>query len=216
MMCQSPTSLQTFITCPRQYEAKYITHEVEFKQNPHATFGDLIHRRIEAFLKEQYPLPPILLALQGVLERMGGCLGGVEMKTAINHQGEAVDFGAEDAYIRCIVDVLLVSPDGKKIICIDWKTGKKRNAQTQHDMIKRCVSAMFPKAEEIHTLFIYLFAGKVDKQVYQRGAPLYDLDADMAMILEAHAKNKFTPTPNGLCNKWCDVTSCSFNGRRET
>ena len=63
MMTQSPTSLQTFLTCPKQYHAKYITKEVKFEQNDHATFGDLVHKSIENYLKHQEPLPTILLAL---------------------------------------------------------------------------------------------------------------------------------------------------------
>ena len=56
---QSPTSLQTFLTCPKQYHAKYITKEVKFEQNVHAVFGDLVHKSLENYLKHKEPLPSV-------------------------------------------------------------------------------------------------------------------------------------------------------------
>ena len=89
MMTQSPTSLQTFLTCPKQYHAKYITKEVKFEQNDHATFGDLVHKSIENYLKHQEPLPTILHDLQPTLDKMGQVLFGAETKLAVDKQGQA-------------------------------------------------------------------------------------------------------------------------------
>ena len=39
VMAQSHTSMSCFETCPRQYEAKYITKEVRFEQGVEAAWG---------------------------------------------------------------------------------------------------------------------------------------------------------------------------------
>ena len=54
----TPSLLNVFLTCPRQYEAKYITKEVVFQQNDAALFGDMVHKSVEAALKEGAALAP--------------------------------------------------------------------------------------------------------------------------------------------------------------
>lgn len=212
MMVQSPTSLQTFLTCPRQYYAKYVTKEVKFEQNDHATFGDLVHKSIEAYLKHGEPLPTILEPIHGLLNKMTYVLVGAETKLAVDKQGNPVEFFDKSAYQRCIVDAIIGDP-GSYIICIDWKTGKKRDAQTQHDFIKKCAKAKYPNAT-IATFFIYLFAGESDRQQYN-GEFLMELDRNMAAVHKAHAENLFPMVKSGLCGKWCDVVSCPNNGRNK-
>lgn len=212
MMAQSPTSLQTYLTCPRQYYAKYVSKEVKFEQNDHATFGDLVHKSIENYLKHREPLPTILFPLAPTLDKMGQVLFGAETKLAVDKQGASVSFFDKAAYQRCIVDAILTNTDKSVVVCIDWKTGKKRDAEVQHDFIKKCAAAAFPNAT-IVTLFLYLFTGESDRQEY-RGEPLVALDHRMNMIAIAHARDNFPPQQSGLCKKWCDVLSCEHNGRR--
>lgn len=212
MMTQSPTSLQTFLTCPRQYYAKYVTKEVKFEQNDHATFGDLVHKSIENYLKHGEPLPTILEPMAEFLGKMTHVLVGAETKLAVDKQGNPVEFFDKSAYQRCIVDAIIGDPDSY-IICIDWKTGKKRDAQTQHDFIKKCAKAKYPNAI-IATFFIYLFAGESDRQQYN-GEFLMELDRNMAAVHKAHAENLFPMVKSGLCGKWCDVISCPNNGRNK-
>jgi hypothetical protein len=54
----TPSLLNVFLTCPRQYQAKYITKEVVFQQNEAAKQGDIVHKRVEAALKKGTPLTP--------------------------------------------------------------------------------------------------------------------------------------------------------------
>lgn len=212
-MIQSPTSLQTFLTCPKQYEAKYITKEVNFEQNDHAIFGDLVHKSIENYLKRKEPLPTLLHKLQPILDKMEQVLFGAETKLAVDKIGNPVDFFNKTAYQRCIVDAIITNTDKSIVVCIDWKTGKKRDAQVQHDFIKKCAKAKFPNAK-IVTLFLYLFVGESDRQEYD-GQPLIHLNRNMNKLQKAYADGIFQPRPSGLCSKWCDVLSCQHNGRNK-
>lgn len=212
-MAQSPTSLQTFLTCPKQYHAKYITKEVKFEQNVHAVFGDLVHKSLENYLKHKEPLPTILYPLQPTLDKMERVLVGAETKLAVDKNGMAVDFFDKSAYQRCIVDAIITNADQSVVVCIDWKTGKKRDAQTQHDFIKKCTKARYPNAK-IVTLFLYLFVGQFDRQEY-KGGSLATLERDMATLATAYATDIFPPKPSGLCKAWCDVLSCPHNGKNK-
>lgn len=215
MRAQSPSSLNTYLTCPRQYEAKYITQEVIFKDTPNTVFGSLVHKSIENYLKAGEPLPTLLLPLKPLLDNMKQVLFGAEVELAVDEFGSLTDFHASDAYQRCIVDAILTNADKSVVVCVDWKTGKKYPAQTQHDMIKKCTRAKFPNAKII-TFFVYLFAGSYDRQEFT-GQPLDSLDANMDRLHNAHQQGLFQPRPSGLCKRWCDVLSCEYNGRnRET
>nr|DAD83096.1 MAG TPA: PD-(D/E)XK nuclease superfamily protein [Podoviridae sp. ctlpi2] len=212
----SPTALQTFVLCPRQYQAKYITKEVKFEPSKHAEFGDLLHKSIEMYLKKGTPLPALLAPLQPALDKIRSkpvFLHGAEVKLAVDKEGRNCDWFDKAAYQRCIVDAIVSDVEGKHIVCIDWKTGKHRPAPIQHDIIKRCVSASFRQAFSVTTLFIYLFSGSADRQRHTPGDALPALDRHMNDLQAAYAAKKFDPTPNGLCKNWCDVVACPHNGK---
>lgn len=216
MMPQSPSSLQTFLTCPRQYFAKYISKEVEFTGNKHTIFGSKVHKVFEDYLKssgqDTFQLPDFLLPAKKYLDKMkksSTCLA--EVKLAIDRNNNLVDWFDKSAYQRCIIDALLVNKDESIVLCIDWKTGKKRDNQTQHDFIKKCAGAKYPNAT-IYTLFIYLFAGQSTLQVFKHD-PLTELDNSMRQLEQAYELGIFTPKTSGLCKGWCDVLSCAFNGK---
>lgn len=214
MMPQSPSSLQTFLTCPRQYFAKYISKEVEFTGNKHTIFGSKVHKVFEDYLSSsgqgQQTLPDFLLPAKKYLDKMkksSTCLA--EVKLAIDKSNNLVDWFDKSAYQRCIIDALLVNKDESIVLCIDWKTGKKRDNQTQHDFIKKCAGAKYPNAT-IYTLFIYLFAGQSTLQVFKHD-PLTELDNSMKQLEQAYELGIFPPKTSGLCKGWCDVLSCAFN-----
>ena len=209
----SPTHIKTFLTCPYQYYAKYVTKEVKFEQNDHARFGSAVHENIELYLLGQRELSPRLEKLRPVLDKMKRCLVGAETKLAVTKWNTKCDFFYNDSYLRCIVDAIVASPDGKHVIAIDWKTGKKRDDQVQHDVIKRCLRAAYPEAETITTVFSYFFHDDIDIQVFRPNIPLHDLDDKVDKVINAHKTGEFPYNPNGLCKKWCDVVSCPHNGR---
>lgn len=215
MTVLSPTSIQTYYTCPYQYYAKYITKEVKFEQNPHAKFGDEVHKNIENYLKHGAKLSPLLEPLRHTLDKMKTVLVGAETKIAITPWNTVCNtFFHNDAYLRCIVDAIISDKNHEHIIAFDWKTGKKRDAQVQHDTIKKCLSVKYPKAKSITTVFLYLFQGEQDIQEHKPNIPLVELEHKIQTITNAHKSGEFPYNPNGLCKQWCDVVSCPHNGKQ--
>lgn len=216
MMPQSPSSLQTFLTCPRQYFAKYIAKSVAFKGNKHTELGSKVHKFFEDYLNGVVSnLPPELIKAKPCLDNFKKYFYGAEVKVAITKENKLTDWFSEEAYQRCIIDALLTNKDQSVIVAIDWKTGKKRDNQTQHDFIKKCLGVMFPKAKLIKTAFVYMVAGQLTIQDYEPlTSSLQDLDEAMKELETAYQEGLFNPKTSGLCNGWCEVSNCIYNKRR--
>ena len=214
MMTLSPTSIDTFLTCPYQYKAKYITKEVKFESNAHAEFGSAVHENIEFYLLGKDKLSPMLEPLRPTLDKIKSALVSAEMKLATTKWNTPCDFFHEDAYMRCIVDAVASSPDKSTIVAFDWKTGKKRDSATQSDVIAKCIFNRYPECKKVITVFAYFMVDDMTIKEYKKNGSFIDLENKVAKIEAAHKANEFPYNPNGLCKKWCDVVSCPHNGRK--
>lgn len=211
----TPTNIQSFFTCPYQYFGKFIAKETKYTETPHTKFGKEVHKNIEDYLNGDAQLSSYLEPMREMLDSAKPVMIGAETKMAITKWNTLCrSFFDKDAYLRCIVDLVLGNEDHTKIIAFDWKTGKKSDAQVQHDVIKRCLNIKYPKAD-IVTIFLYIVKDDVDIQIYQNGQNLLDLDNKIAKIEAAHRTGEFPYNPNGLCKKWCDVLSCPHNGKND-
>lgn len=214
MMTLSPTSIDTFLTCPYQYKAKYITKEVKFESNAHAEFGSAVHENIEFYLLGKDNLSPMLEPLRPTLDKIKSALVSAEMKLATTKWNTPCDFFHDDAYMRCIVDAVASSPDKSTIVAFDWKTGKKRDSATQSDVIAKCIFNRYPECKKVITVFAYFMVDDITVKEYKKNSSFIDLENKIAKIEAAHKANEFPYNPNGLCKKWCDVVSCPHNGRK--
>ena len=214
MMTLSPTSIDTFLTCPYQYKAKYITKEVKFESNAHAEFGSAVHENIEFYLLGKDKLSLMLEPLRPTLDKIKSALVSAEMKLATTKWNTPCDFFHDDAYMRCIVDAVASSPDKSTIVAFDWKTGKKRDSATQSDVIAKCIFNRYPECKKVITVFAYFMVDDMTIKEYKKNGSFIDLENKVAKIGAAHKANEFPYNPNGLCKKWCDVVSCPHNGRK--
>lgn len=212
MNAQSPTSISTFVTCPRQYEAKYVTKEVVFSESDNTRFGTAVHAAIEKALKGEAHLPAMLEAMSPLLEGMRALNASAETKLARDVDGNPCSFFDKNVYLRCVADSVIDA--GELVVLVDWKTGKKRDHQIQHDVLRECAKANYPNARRIKTVFVYLFSGECDVQEHEYNLMPTELYIQLVHIHNAHKRNEFPPKPSGLCKQWCDVLSCPHNGRR--
>lgn len=215
-MAYSPTKIDTYLTCPRQYQAKYITKEVIFQPTPHTVFGDEVHKAIDVYFKTGL-IHDYLRPIESILAKCRQLQLGSETKFACTSKVTPTTFFAKNAHLHCIIDVLLANQDQSIILAIDWKTGKKRPATTQRDVIRTCLQASFPNTKEIHTLFVYLMTGEVDYATYaiDDRTALMDLNNKIANIVQSDKTGNYPTNPSGLCKQWCDVVSCPLNGRHD-
>lgn len=225
IFAQSHSSLNVFETCPRQYEAKYITREVVFVQGPEAKWGDEVHQALENYLnaKGGMQLPANMLQYQPyadwVLNRAAKNGGHVvaERQSAVNSVKQATAYKAKDAWVRGKIDVTILYPDQGKAEVFDWKTGKIKNDVTQLAMYGALTLADYRDVGVVSAGFVWLKDGQISPPVFFQRADYYEtwatFDHKYERLKDAYVRGVFPPKPGGLCAKWCDVKSCEFHGK---
>lgn len=214
VMSQSHTSKSCFATCPRQYEARYVTKEVKFELGEAAAWGDEVHKALEAYVRDGVPLPANVAMYQkwGDAIRMRQGVKVLEGTLAIRADRTPCDFFDPEAWLRAKIDVLILNDTLAEVI--DYKTGKQKHDVAQLRRYALLVMANHPEVEKVRTGFAWLKDGALSKpMVYTRG----HIDGIMQIeqrehdqIEAAYMTGKFTPKPSGLCNGWCPVTRCEF------
>lgn len=220
---QSFSSLQVFDTCPRQYEAKYITKDVPYVQSPAAKRGDDVHHALEQYLKTQggAALPSDMAAYtkyaDWVLERAarGGGTVLAERMLAVDADLNPVAYKSRSRWVGGKIDVSIVYPG--LIEVFDWKTGKVKNNPTQLQMYGGLSLAEHKDVQTVAAGYIWLEAETISPPVfYARDQYANHWDTfqhKYAALRQAYINGVFPPTPNGLCRQWCDVTRCEYHGR---
>lgn len=226
----TPTLLSTFLTCPRQYKAKYITKEVEFVPTEATLFGRRLHEAVENTLKYNVALP---LEMNFMQPYVNWCVNkamqhGVEMQVetslAITGAFEPCNWGGwpekgqtttSKVWQRLKVDVLFIDHHNKVNIIVDWKTGKPREDHTQKDIACICATRKTGYVKNVcmwmHVKHNQTIVEPVDLTTLK---PLEGHLANIQRYVHACETDSFEPTKNGLCKQWCDVIACPYNGRK--
>ena len=142
---------------------------------------------------------------------MGGTLQ-VEQKLTLNENLTPTTWWEKDAWLRSILDVLIVFED--KAIVMDWKTGKRRPDFAQLEMFALQVFSHFPNIKKVQSTFVWLKDMALDSHTYTR------LDAEdmwvkllskTERINQSVANNNWPPRPSGLC-RFCPAKNiCEYS-----
>lgn len=219
----SPSLLKTFLTCPRQYQAKYITKEVVFQQNEAAAFGDRVHKSVEEALTLGAALTPEAEFMQPLVDccrelaELPGMTMFVEHKLCITRNFEPTTWsgrGDKQRWLGGVADVFFRDDTHKLNIIIDWKTGKPRYDKTQTHLLATCARYTTGYTKTL-TFLVHVRHEKIfaDSLNLVDLSPVQGLLLDVQRYEKACEKDMFPPTPNGLCRNWCDVKSCPHNGK---
>ena len=226
---QSHSSLGVFETCPRQYEAKYLTKEVKFQQSPQAAWGDSVHLAIEARLLSggATPLPANMAQYNQYVDwvmnraaKRGGQLL-VERKTAVTKALVGTEYSSKQAWIRSKIDLTILYPNEGTAETFDWKTNEKiKNDATQLKLYNAMVLAdqtlpFVPTS--VSSGYVWLKHGKISPPLVTDAAAADGVWSEFQhkydRLRDAYVRGVFPPRPNGLCKAWCDVLSCPHNGK---
>lgn len=225
----TPSLLNKFMLCPKQYEATYITKESQYQETAVTKHGITLHKAIEAYIVTQgmsafppevaYGLPYAQWALsEGRKEQVEL---RVEEAIAMTHDFKPTGwFGP--AWMRGKVDLAIVDHLNKHVALVDWKTGKPRDETTQAQILSLCAAATYGY-QDITCLWVNIHPSSENStkglpkvvhhkikvaQPYTEFNPLF---IDIAKYTTACKADNFTPTPNPLCKDYCDVKSCPHN-----
>lgn len=227
---QSHSSLNVFETCPRQYEAKYITREVKFVQGAAAAWGDRAHLALESYVlsggANQLPAEMAMYQKWGdwLLNRAakGGGQILVERKTAVTRDLEATAYGAKGekkAWVQGKIDITVLYPQRGEAEVFDWKTNEKiKNDTTQLKLYNGFALADYPQIEVVKSGYVWLKHDQLSPPVISGRddqAGIWGVfEHKYNQLRDAYIRGVFPVKPNGLCRQYCDVTSCPHNGKR--
>lgn len=218
----SYTSLQSFITCPRQYEAKYVLKTLPFTSTPATEWGNQVHAALEKAVKDGAALPANMKQYQAVVDFVLSRPGKkyTELPMGLTAEGEPCGFFDKNCDVRGKIDLLII--DGDQAWVVDYKTGKPKGDPLQLRLFALFVFHHYPHIKRVRSMYLWLGEEakspitKIDYTTEQLDDMWSDFDRELAVVDEAYAVGVFQPKPSGLCKEHCGVTTCEYyqKGRR--
>lgn len=205
----SHSSLEKFVTCPRQFYHLKVVKDVADSKGEAAIWGDRVHKAFESYLKGSAQLDPEFERYRDYLDRLVAMPGTmyVEQQFALDRQLRPCDWGK--AWVRGIADILHIHH--AKAWAGDHKTGKTKPASRQLVLMALLVFYHFPEVLTCKTGFMWLKTGERTTRTYKRedipemwGQFL----SDLTQYKQAFATGTWQARQSGLCAGWCPVERC--------
>lgn len=210
------SALTRFENCPKQYYHINVTKDFKDEDSQWAADGKVIHDGFYNRIIKGTPFPIPIRFLEPIAKPFVDAEGEKhgEMKLTINKKFEPVDWFANDAWLRVVIDLLIVR--GSKAILVDWKTGKVKDDFTQMRLCAAVLQQYMPELD----FFTLVYVWTSHKQVTKKTATLSmnrnlwnELLPRVSKIEDAIRETTFPARPSGLC-KWCPVRTCPHQGER--
>lgn len=219
----SYSKLKNMKTCPkRHYEIDLAKNYVDGGAG--LADGNAVHDALKDACAGAKALPPVpavggfaVTELQKWVDKVTKTPGTllVEQKIAITRDFKPCTFFSKQAWYSAIGDIIHLVDD-EILYTRDWKTGKVLEDPVQLMLLATCLFVHYPKAQRVITEYVWLKEDCVTIETFDRKEVARELSKLMPEI-DAYEKNvkanNFPPLPNGLCKKFCKVTSCVFHGK---
>ena len=220
MIFKTPWSysvLSMFEQCPKKFYHLKIARDIKDSDSSFSSEGKEIHDAMFQRVIKGKPLPLPIRQYEKIAARFADSKGEKygEMKMCLNNKFEPVDWFAKDAWVRAIVDLLIVR-DNTAII-VDWKTGKKRLDWTQLQLTAAVLSRLMPEIENFKLVFAWLRNSEFSTEDIKRGeikGIWAGLLPRVKLIEQSKATTSFGAKESGLC-RYCPVTTCPHWQERE-
>jgi hypothetical protein len=217
MSAWSYTALTSFETCPRKHYLTRVSREVVEPESEVLRWGNSVHKALENKIKADTPLPTGMEQWDKIVTKLLNVEGDVftEQQLALNEQLQPTGWFDKDVWVRGVIDAGVDA--GKKVLALDWKTGKVKPDSDQLKLFAALVLHHKPAAEKVLTGFVWLAHGRTTTATYSR-ADLPGIWNDflprVKRLDRAFEENAWPAKPSGLCRGWCPCTGCEFNGRK--
>lgn len=212
----SHSLLTNFETCPKQYYHQKVLKDVKPSYGAAAKKGQEDHKKLEERLKNGRPLPIDLNKCEKICQDLLNSQGElmVEAKIGLDENLNATSFFGKKVWARGVLDVGVFKDD--KAFILDWKTGKQKSDNDQLEMFAWFTFMSRPWVNTVSTAFVWIPADATDRETFTREKDVARLTEHILhrvdRVKQAHEKDVFVAKPNGLCKKYCPVTSCEHNG----
>ena len=206
------SSLSDFEGCPARYASKRFFCTTTEAPTEHTIWGERVHKAFEERVRDGKAFPTDFPTTYEPWAKVLSALPGekhFEKKFAVKENHQPCDWFEGTG--RGIVDLLILHEGTATVI--DYKTGKKKDDNTQLDLFAWFVVNEYDfdrKFEKVKSRYIWL------KDNTTTGNELAYLDAKLVMnrmlprierMERAWQEENFPMCPSGLCG-WCPVDEC--------
>ena len=220
MIFKTPWSysvLSMFEQCRKKFYHLKIAKDAKDSDSSFAGEGKDVHDAMFKRVIKGVPLPLPIRHYEkwaAAFEKRQGEKHG-EMKLCLNNKFEPVDWFAKDAWVRAIVDLLII--DGDTATIVDWKTGKIRLDWTQLMITAAVLSRLMPEINKFKMVFVWLREGKMNVETLNKEdmkRVWSDILPRVKAIEEAKKTTSFPANESGLC-RYCPVSQCPHYVERD-
>lgn len=211
----SYSRVNTFQTCPLQFEYLYVNRSVQVVESEQMLYGTRVHEQLEKYGKtrDENQLTTESRKWKGLVDSILRQKGDIhwEYQMSITQDLEPCGWFDEEVWLRGIADVLVINGDTAYVL--DWKTGKVRDNPQQLQLFACMVMLLFPEVQTVRTAFVWLVHDVITDVIYKRS--MFDvmwknLMTQFDQVEEAVRLGVFEPKPSRLCN-WCSAKDvCSY------
>jgi len=220
MSTWSYSSISLFKQCPRKYYRLRVVKDIKEDEAEHLIYGNAVHKAAEEYGRDGVPIPAKYDYIKPYVDTLIESPGDkyYEHKMGLTRELEPCEFLAKDVWWRGIADVLVVRPNEKTALLIDYKTGKSaRYADTaQLELLALAVFAHFPNVDTIDAGLLFVVSKEfISIEVHRDDAQKFwgKWVKDVQRLDECYNTDIWNPFPNFTCRKHCPVVDCEHNGR---
>lgn len=213
MIFKTPWSfsvLSMFEQCRKKYYHLKVVKDIKDSDSSFSSEGKEIHDAMFKRVIKKVDLPLPIRHFEKwatAFEKRPGEKQG-ELKLCLNYSFEPTGWFADDAWVRAIVDLLIV--DGTTATIVDWKTGKVRIDWTQLQLTAAILSRLLPEIEKFNLVFVWLNQSKISSESILRSelkSIWQGLLPRVKQIEIAKQTTDFPASESGLC-RYCPVNIC--------
>jgi len=212
----SYSRLKNYETCPKRHWHYDIAKDVG-DGNVAQGEGHDTHKAFEQRVSHDTPLPLPLVQHEAMLAKLCSLPGEryTELKLALTEGYQPVGFFDKRVWFRTVIDFCAMIND-KVCTVIDYKTGRPQPDTTQLQLMSATVMHYMPKVRRVRAALLFVNHNKVEREEYTPES-LPEIWSEVlprvAKLEMAVKTTDFPPSPNGLCKRYCNVTSCPYHGR---
>lgn len=222
------SKLKNFETCPRRYQAIDVDKTVQQGRSEALEEGDELHEAMRNRVQGSTPLPPHLIYMERWAEKLTRVLHPYqiilcERKLSIDRQGNPTSYFDKPTWLRTKIDYIRTMPTGRGeedfAHVVDYKTGRppKVSDNTQLLINAHLIFLHFKKVTKMRIDYLWTKYNDTSHEMFSREETPKAFDAllpRVSALEQAHATGEFPPKPCGLCEEYCDVTTCEHHGKR--
>jgi CRISPR/Cas system-associated exonuclease Cas4 (RecB family) len=215
---ESYSSLKTYLDCPRQYQARYITREIGWESSPAALRGEDLHERMRSLIEGgEFSVQGGETAAKEVGERFARVLMVEDLKARgwkvlveveLGLTADLKSVGYHDgAWLRGRLDLVLVPPRNKPtepLVVVDWKTGRTPGSVLQ---LQVAAALHYPahRKRKMMGLFAYLDQGLMERHDMSVVAGVEAVREAMGRVEAAWEADAWPMNRGGPSCRWCQL-----------